>query len=408
MSNSTSHRVSTASSTALLAGVSALLLAGSLLAEEPAAPEADEWEQLLRESEELLDWSSDPLEDLDLDPFPTTFVWSAGLKAGIGGSDNFLKRVNPVSSTYALIEGDAFLNLVLEDSSFTALFYAEGITYERDTEVRTESTAFLHTNYTRFTGSSAWGANLDLFYGDQVYDASLILTSQPVGESFRQVRPQLDLFREWLPGERDRLRLQAGLSRSLFEDADNDYWRPSLEFSWERSLNPTFTGTSTLSLYREFHDSRQTRLPSGLTGDDPRDLEVNGLELEQAVEWDPRFAPALAFNGRFRVALEDSLGGSYEDAIRWTASLGSTWKGSLADASLSLLWQNIRYDQRQAGFFDERPLRQIYRSLHLEIEKTLPGGFSAAIRADWSDFASRDPDEVFTEKRIEAVLGWAY
>jgi hypothetical protein len=385
-----------------------LLLSGPLLARETTDPEADEWEQLLRESEELLEWSSDPLEDLGLDSLPATFVWSAGLKAGIGGSDNFLKRVNPVSSTYALIEGDAFLNLALEDATFTALFYAEGYTYERDTEVRSESTAFLHTTYTRFTGTGAWGLNLDLYYGDQIYDASLVLTSQPVGESFRQVRPRVDLFRDWLTDERNRLRLRAGLSRSLFEDAANDYWRPGLELSWERALTPAFTGTTSLELYREFHDSRQTRLPSGLTGDDPRDLEVNGLELEQGVEWDPRFAPALAFNGRFRVAVEDSLGGSYEDAVRWTASLGSTWKGAFADARLSVLWQNIRYDQRQTGFPDERPLRQIYRSLRLEVEKTLPGGFSAAIRANWSDFASRDPDEVFTEKRIEAVLGWAY
>lgn len=376
---------------------------------ETSAPADDrnEWDELLLESEDLLDWSADPLDDLLLEP-ESMVLWSVSLKAGAGSSDNYLKRRNPVSSTYATFEGDLFFNALLENSSITFLLFAEATTYERGTETSTESIGFLNANWTRFSGTWAYGIETDLFYGDQIFDASLALTGAPEGESFRQFRPQLSLFTEWQPGRRDLLRLEAGLRRATFEEATEDYWRPELTFIWDRKVSPSLALSSELSTYREFYDEELSRQPNGLLLNPARKLEIHGARFLQELTLEPAFIRGFKAVARIGCRWEESLEGSHEDVTRLDASLRCSLKTSFADFRATGRWQGTRYDERQVGFIDKRTLHRTYRALDLEVERDLPLGFSLTARAEWSEFQSRSETESFSEERLEVLLGWAY
>ncbi|MFO7724975.1 MAG: hypothetical protein R6V45_05440 [Oceanipulchritudo sp.] len=367
----------------------------------------DDWEQLLLESEELLEWSADPLDDIVSEP-AAMILWSVGLKAGAGSSDNFLKRLNPVSSSYATLEGDVFFNALLENSSFTALLFGEVVEYNRQTEAGTEAIMFFNANWTRFAGAWAYGTEVDIFYGDQIFDASLDLAGIPEGESFRQLRPQFSLFTEWKPGRRDLLRLEAGLRRASFQDETEDYWRPQVDFTWDRKISSSISISTELSTYREFYDEERSRLPNGLLVSPPSTLEIQGARLLQELVLEPAFLSGFKAIARLGYRWEDSLEGSHEDLTRLDASLRCALKTALVDVRATGRWQNTRYDERQVGFIDLRTLRRTYRSLDLEVERDLPMGFSLVARAEWSEFESRSEQETFSEERLEVLLGWAY
>ncbi|HKJ91434.1 MAG TPA: hypothetical protein VJ960_09905 [Oceanipulchritudo sp.] len=386
----------------------ALSLQGAEAPEAGApADDRDEWDELLLESEDLLDWSADPLDDLLLEP-ESMILWSVTLKAGTGSSNNYLKRRNPVSSTYATFEGDLFFNALLENSSITFLLFAEATAYERGTQTNNESIGFLNANWTRFAVTWAYGIETDLFYGDQIFDASLALTAPPEGESFRQFRPELSLFTEWQPGRRDLLRLEAGLRRATFEEAAEDYWRPQLKFIWDRKVSSWLALSSELSTYREFYDEELSRQPNGLLLNPARKLEIHGARFLQELTLEPAFIPGFKIVARIGYRWEDSLEGSHEDVTRLDASLRSSLKTAFADFRATGRWQGTRYDERQVDFIDKRTLRRTYRALDLEVERDLPLGFSLTARAEWSEFQSRSETETFSEERLEVLLGWAY
>lgn len=388
----------------------ALLPLTATAAEMAGQETSEDWESLLSNSEDLLEWSADPLADLNLnlDATNTFLTWTVGLEAGWGTSDNFLKRKDPVSSSYLALELDGFLNRMGPHSSLTVLAFLEAFRYQRESEAQNENTAFLHSNWTRFSALWDWGINLDLFYGDQIYDASILLTGTPVGETFRQTRPKVDLFLDWAMGEKDLLSAHLGIQRSIFDDSANDYWKPLFSASWEHAFSTSLTTIATAAYFQEVYDERMARLPDGFFTPTNETLRVHGGELELAIAWSPPSLQSLSLSAKARLTLEDSENGDHEDVLRWLGLLEARWRASWADISLTGLWQNNRFSQRQVSFVETRPLHQIYRSLQVDLEKDLWRGLSLGLHGEWTDFTSRDGMENFTERRVELRLDWSY
>lgn len=366
-----------------------------------------DWDALLDETEEILDWGDEPLEEFLPEDEPMSF-WSLSLRAGGGQSDNFLKRPNPVSSRFLKAEGDVFLNTLFEKASLTALLYAEYSLYERDAEAHSETLAFLHVNGTRFLGDNAYGVELGAFYGDQVYDASLTVDSEPLGTNLRQFRPQAEAFFQWQPGRRDALRTAAGLVRATFGDSDDDYWQPSLSLEWTHAWAPGWVTATEISAYREYYDVDVPRTAAGLPLDARGRLEVGGLSIEETVKWEDAILQNLDLSLRAGAAIERDDAGQYQDLQRYWSSLSASYEWRETDFSVSGRWQNTRYDDRQAAILDPRPLRHTYRNLKVEISRGFPWNTSLKARVQWTDFHSRNNADDFSERRIEILLGWTY
>jgi len=371
-----------------------------------AEGEADQWDTMLNEAEEALDWSIDPLADLDLDLEPETLrFWSASLRGGGGHSSNFLKRGSALGSGYFQLEGDAFFNAIFARSSLTLLAFAEHTRYTRDAEADNETIAFFHGNWTRLSSRTwSYGAELDAFYGDQIYDASLVLNGTPVGASLRQFRPEASVFSEWAVGSHDTL----GLRRAEFGDASDDYWRPVAEATWERVWGRALGTEARLSYYEERYDEQVARAATGLRLSPEERLTVRGASLENLVTFNPRRWPGLKASLRFGAAREMETSGWFKDANRFWGALGASHDFGFMRLALNGRWQSTRYRERQVGFIDARPVRQTYRTLKLEARKPLPWNTSLRVAVEWLQFDSRVAGETFSERRVESTLEWTY
>ena len=77
------------------------------------------------------------------------------------------------------------------------------------------------------------GVDLKGMVADQIYDESLTTLSVPLGTNIYQVNPEANLFIEWFPGSRDKLRLEAGTGRAEFDIDNEDFWEPGAAIEWE-------------------------------------------------------------------------------------------------------------------------------------------------------------------------------
>lgn len=369
--------------------------------------EATDWESLMAETEELLAFTGDPLDDLELGE-PSIHFWSAGLGAGAGYSHNFLKRRNAVGSRYLRTEGDLFYNRMGERDSLTLLAFFETVHYERDADADLEALVFFNLNWTRLGRTGSWGAELDGFYGDQIYDASLEDNGVTEGESLRQYRPQLSVFREWIQDSGNAMKLGAFLRRAFFEDSENDYWSPGIALDWKTAFTKSLTGETSLVLHGEFHDEEVALDENGFPLEPEDSRTVGILHLRQEVEWEPAGQDRFSMKAMAGISFEEEEKGGYNDAIRLWAGLRGEWKTGFADWKAYGRIQNTRYRHREISLLDDRLNRQTFNLLRLEAVKKLHKDLKVTIRAEWTDFRSRDESETFFERRFEALLGWTW
>lgn len=367
----------------------------------------DPWAALAAETDEFIEWSEDPLQDLDLAPQSMT-VWSVSARAGAGHSSNFLKREFAQSSRYLQIEGDIFINTLFENASLTSLLFFEHTEYDQNGQADSESIVFLHANWSVFRDLWTWGIDLDAFYGDQIYDASLTNVSAPIGANLRQVRPELTVFVERMLGSRDMLRSELSLLRAAYEEAEEDYWRPAFSVEWVRNWNSALETSTEASLYMEIYDEDIARQAGGLPLDPETELEIYGLRLQEVLTWKPVKWPSFKSTLRAGALLESEREGRYESALRLFSSLSLSWKSDWIDLRMDGRWQNVRYADRHSDFADTRPLHQTYRSLRIEAKRDLVWNTSLEIGVEWSDFGSRSSSEVFSERRAEVLIEWSY
>jgi len=364
-------------------------------------------ESLEAQNEDILNWADDPLEGLGLEDL-SSFYWSASVAAGIGHSDNFLKREAPTSSSFYKLEGDIFLNLLLEKSSLMVLAYFEGLKYDFDTDIDSETLAFLHASWSKFGTTWLYGVELDAFYGDQIYDASLSSNAQPEGARLLQFRPALSVFLERDIGKKDSLRLVTDLERTLYERSEDDYWRPRLRAEWSRAWHPSVKMVTTVGYFQEHYDEEISQDRRGLDMPSDELLLLRGPYFEEELSWSPPKLKKVRIIGRMGATFEMDAYGEYDDAVRLWGSLGTRFNLFQVDMNITGRWQTTRYSYRQVDFFDTRPQEQIYSSLKIEAQRSLPMGLSLRLGVEWSDFNSRISSEQFSERRVEALINWSY
>lgn len=373
---------------------------------QPADP-VDDWEALIAETEDFLDWDLDPQAEREALPRVQAF-WFAGLRIGSGHTSNFLKRPDAAESRFLTLEGDLFFHAILPASTFNALLFFEAQIYDTDDPVDSEGMAFFQANWALDRGDWHHGLTVDAFYGNQIYDASLSLVSAPLGARLQQVRPKLSLFSEIDLGKQDVLGARISLERAAYETEEDDYWRPEVGLEWKRAWITSLISTTQLGLFAEIYDEELARQASSLPLLPQQTLTIQGIRLQQHLSWKPARWPAFEAGARYGLTFEEGTAGDYDAALNlWgnlTASLDLPW----FELKTSARWQNRRYQDRTSSYVDDRPLHQVYRSLSVELSRTLLWETSLNLSAEWNTFDSRNPDEAYSERIIKGFLEWSY
>lgn len=366
------------------------------------------WEDLATDAAEMSQWSADPLAEVLPQPSPWTFGTS--LAGAFGYSDNFLKRSRPVSSPLFLLNADAFANYLGAAHSITALAFFEYTAYDHGPDsADDESIAYFMASYeTVASHGTRYGIETNALYLDQIYDASLFLTSQPVGERLRRFRPQLSLFSVTPLSRRDNLRVTFEFSHNFFDDASEDYSRPAVAVQWTRQWLPSLQSVSSLEVATERYSDRLARRATGLLLPTEQALRLRVASLEHEFSWEPPRHPDMELTSVLGFRREYDASGQYNDNRLFYAALASQTQILFMEFELSARWQNRRYLERITSLTDRRTLHQIVRTVSARLSAPITEDLSASVEWATTDFASRNPSSSYAENRVLALLRWTY
>ena len=369
--------------------------------------ELAELEAFLAETDRFLEETADPFAEL-MDLAESPYYWSVSLRAGAGYSTNFLKRQEAVSSPYITAETDAFLNALFTSSSLTALLYMETAWFDENSDVDQEAVLFLHANWTGIRPTFSFGTEVDVFFGDQIYDASLEDSIEPTGNSLKQFRPEISIFWDWDAGELDSLKVTLSLQRSMVFDEDEDYWRPAVALEWNRVWSGSIGSRTELTLYQEIHDDDLRKTSTGINREPGGKLRIDGLQLEEVVSWKPVRWESFSATVRMGVACEEDPDDDYHSLSRIWAGLGTGLDLDSTKLNLRATWQGTSYEDREVSSRDERHVKQRHRTLEFEVEQQLTRTLSITGSLEWSEFTSHVQRDSFSERRIQALIDWTY
>lgn len=372
-----------------------------------------DWESILEEADAISEWAADPLADLDqeLGLLPLQqedLFYSASIATGAGYSSNFLKRKIPFSSPYLSVEADASISWLGDHSTATGMLFVEGTFYQEGTNTSDEYLLFARGNWTASGNRFEYGIEGEVFYGDQIYDASLVSSPTPVGEPLRQWRPQAGVFADWYVTAQDRLRLGLSTLRVEFDVPEEDYWEPIVLSEWEHLWSKTILSQTRLEFSRQLFDDKQGRNADASDLQPGQTLRVNRLSLEQEVSYKPTQWNWLDLRLNLGLTWEHDRVGDYDSLRQSWASFNTRMAWKWGQVRLNARWMEIRYDDRQSGYFEQTPLLQTHRALKVELRKPLPWDLTLTLRGEWIHFDSRSSDESYHERRAEALLSWSY
>ncbi len=392
-----------------------LLLCGMALQPVAGAAESpqDDWEALLAELEAfeaVAEWGyGEPVEPEGGTAAAPACLFSAAVAAGLGHSDNFLKRPVAVGSDFWRFAGDANLIWFLPSATLTGAVWYDRTGYADDLEVSSE-TLFMVQGTGRLE-RTAWGAGLEaqLVYSDQIYDASLTTLGAPAGARIRQVLPEATLYWDWLAGRTSQVRAEATVARAEFNEPEEDYWQAGTGTQLQRGWRSGVNNTTRLEWYYQWYDTKPARVSVTFAKTaPPRVVEVRGLRLENRIDWSPPAWPWASLQLTAGAAWEQDRYGDYNSLRRAWAGIGPRAAFSWGHIRLTGRWLENRYTDRRVSLRDPHPLLQTHRHLRAEVLCKLPDNLVLKLQAQWGRLASRLATESYSERRAEAALEWRY
>lgn len=391
----------------LISFFSALFICSAVAEESAQDSTSLNWEQLSAEMDALLSWSADPLSDLALEAKRgPSFFHSASIRAGSGHSDNYLKRYTPTHQDFATLEGDFYGNLLLSRSSLSLILFGEWIRYDNSSIANTESLAFGLLEWAVPVTSGSWGLRSSIFYGDQIYDASLSIQSPPLGSTFRQFRPEAAIFAKRILSAKDSLETSFSIRDAQFDDPDNDYHRAELKVKLGHQFENDWTIATTIKGFAERHNT-DSRIANGASLNPQRALFIQGATIRQELKGSA-FKKTLNWSLEVGADLEIDRYGTYEDLYRSWSGIDLEWQWKrLMLRGMARIQQN-KYDQRQIAYLDQTPLLQQFRNVEIEAKFDLGRGFALEGTLEWNETTSRIQTDSYSEKRAKIQFGWSY
>lgn len=354
------------------------------------------------------------------------FVFSSSVSAGIGHSNNFLKKHEFLAaSDYLQVELDAFGTWISESIEISALAFAEASFYDFNSESSTGTTdpndlpsdevlTFAQVKGNLSRNAFDFGMETSFLYASFIYDSSIPGIDASAGTQIRQTLPELKLYMDWYAPGSNRVSFGISASRAEFNLPNQDYWDPALNVGIEHVWSKFLTTTSEIDYSRQIYDDDYPKLPNG----DPlvldESLVVDRLAIIQRLVWKPQQVKWLRMDISAGMAWESEETGYYEAMRQSWINSRFTITNSWGVFKLSGKWGEYRYDNRQTGYSDPRlnldsPLAlQTNRSLTFEYSKSLAWGFEFVARNQWNSLSSRVYRDNYSERRTELLLGWNY
>ena len=337
------------------------------------------------------------------------YLFSTSARAGIGHSNNFLKKYrDEVKSEYLQLEMDAYANWGTDTRGITAMAFAEATLYDFELEPSDEIMTFAQVGGNLVLDPFDLGFETSLLYGSFIYDASLTSVSVPSGTQIRQLMPSVKLFADWYASGSDRIRLSGTAARSTFNLENQDYWDPAINLELKHVWSRAFLTTTQLDLSRQIYDDDVARNPAGDPLPGAAGLVVTRIALNQRLEVKPESLKWLKMDVSFGIAWEDEDDGQYE-AMRQSWIRGRVAISNyLGRFQCSGTWGEYRYDGRVVSSTDDTLNLQTNRSLTVEYKRSLPWNTRLILRNQWNSLSSRIYQDSYSERRSEILLEWIY
>lgn len=374
-----------------------------------AAGNPDAWATLDAEVDELEAWSTALETELYqlLDKSASAWLSGATLTVGSGYSDNFYRRPNAVGAPLLHLAADFFLQHQGRAHLLEGFIFAEQQVYFPKNDRVAEGIAMAQLSYTRLNGPLHAGLRLQLFAGDQIYDANLALTGLPSTGRVRQLRPQLALFLRQPLTAGGHVTLTLAFRHTFYDDSASDFTRPALQLEWQ---TPSLHGLSATLRYEHFRDFYAARLPRRangllLTGDP---ITMTGHLLSADLRWQPPFLKGFSVHGSLGFQIEQADYGTYFDLERRWAQLRFQYSLGRWRFELDFGQTELDFAERQVSLFDPRPQRQTFRTVGASIQLRLRDNLTLQINGDWEDNSALVIFDNYRQRSLYGALEWAF
>ena len=390
---------------ALLAMAAQNTLPANSVPAEASDPASDEIELLMAEADALIQ----SLEALSLPQQDWDFLQSLSIRAGIGGSSNFLNSRTPVDSYYLQAEVDAYLGWARENTNISLLFFAEASVYDYDLDPAEEALAMLQLSGVHNRGVFDFGVQFSASISSLIADPSLDIAS--TGTGFEQWIPSLMVHADWYQSERNRLRLGLSMERTEFNIEGQDYWSPMATLEWERVWHSALRGTTTLEWERQVYDDDVAKLADGTFLPDP--LRIERISVYEKLTWDPATWEWLTADLHVGMSWENEDVGRYETLRQSWIGTNLTIRNFWGQFRIRGRWTEYRYAHRYVDPDpwrpDTRPSLLTLRTLSFEYQRPLPWwNLTVLGRLKWKSMSSRITDDAYSDRRAELLLQWGY
>jgi len=396
-------------------------------AADPAVMDDDAIMAFLDDPDSLLGMLDEPPpgEPIPTQESPSIFVVTSSVGAGIGHSNNFLKKnQNLLAGDYLQLEADTYATWSKDSLEISALGFVETTLYDVEQPESVpgipvekipsdEITGFAQLKGLLSRDTFDFGVEGSFLYASFIYDSSIPGVNASAGTNIRQIMPELKLFMDWYAPGANRIRFGVSGARVQFNLTGQDFWDSVLNAELEHAWSKTLATTTGMDISRQFYDDDYPKYANSNKMDNSS-LAVNRLALYQGLSWAPGQIKWLKMNLVAGVAWEDEDHGYYEAMrqawIKGTFNITNSW-GSFKIAGR---WGEYRYDHRFAGSIDPRlnlPVKialQTSRTLTIEYRRSLKWGFEIIARNQWSLLSSRVYRDNFSERRTELLVEWSY
>jgi hypothetical protein len=326
--------------------------------------------------------------------------WSASVRSGAGYKDNILlSEFFKESSIFTFNEADFFVFRVPVDGwELTSVLTGEDRRFWQSETVDKEQ-LLLATVDVKKAFAERWkaGWNLQYFYNDQVFDASV-----SEGLPFR-VRARLHRFSGGpslnldLPGQR-RVELTFALIRQNFELPLDDSWElgPRLLFAQKYGAGSEFTAM--VQWRHRTYDTRASFRP------EPHSLSFDVPEMELGIGhyWDE--SKHWKSRGRLGLELNEDNGAGFFDYRRWKASQELDFTSGRFEATLKTGF--LHYEYMHQFVPDGRARRRTELLFGGRVRRELIKRLSLFAEAEHEWVLATDVEERYHATSVWAGLEW--
>lgn len=339
---------------------------------------------------------------------PATWIWIGDFSVGAGYDDNPLLSDMPVSSVFVQPEAQVYGSRISPSPwKASILGYYQG-RYFRRNNIDDEQLAFANAMIERKSHVWRLRGALDFLYARQVYDATALLTPEARESGvITQSRPKWSISARRYAKNRWYAEAYLGVSRSVFEEIDEDDWTFTGELRTGRAWRSGFE----LEIYAGFEHKRYldafSRTARGIRIE-AHPLRVNRVLAGGEMEWEFGTDDQWELTLDFWAYLDEEADGLYYD--RWRADIapGVVWKPGQWEFAAEAGFQYTDYRSRRVSFSNQAAQWQKKWSGRFSTGYAWNRSWEAKLLCEYADLQSNRASIRYLRRAVTGVLTYSF